>query len=105
MPEAQGIDRERGARLGGEKGGDGFRRGRGRGPAVDRAPAAETSDGGAVRAARVFGTRRTAVLRRGVGGVIKVGERRGQFDDRLEVEPVRHVLGCSAGRQRNFFRA
>jgi hypothetical protein len=31
-------------------------------------------------------------LRRGLGGISKAGERRRQFDERLEVEPVPDVL-------------
>jgi hypothetical protein len=99
MPQAQRVDREFGARLGGEKGRNRLRRGRERDPAVNPAPAAEASDGGAVGAARVFRTRGAPVLRRGVGGVIKARDRRRQFDDRLEVEPVPDVLGRSVGRQ------
>jgi hypothetical protein len=69
---------------------------------VDRKIAARLGgDGRAVGAARVFGMRRAPVLRRGVGGIIKAGDRRRQFDDRLDLEPVPDVLGCRAGRQRD----
>ena len=100
MPQAQRVDREFGARLGGEKGRNRLRRGRERDPAVNPAPAAEASDGGAVGAARVFRTRGAPVLRRGVGGVIKARDRRRQLDDRLEVEPVADIVRRRIGRQR-----
>jgi hypothetical protein len=60
-------------------------------------PGAKPSDGGAVGAAGVVGARGEAVLRGGLGRVGKAGDRGRQFDDRLEVEPVRHLLGCGAG--------
>jgi len=97
MAQAQRIDREPGMRLGGEKRRDRLRRCRQRIPPVFGAPRAEPRDGGAVGAAGVFGARRAAVLRRGLGGVRKARDRRRQFDDRLEVKPVRDVVGCGAG--------
>ena len=89
VAQAQCVDRELVARLGGEKRGDGLGRGRQRGLAVRRAPLGEARDGGAVGAARVFRPRGAPVLRGGVRGVGKARGRRRQFDDRLEVEPVR----------------
>jgi hypothetical protein len=101
VAQAQRVDRKIAARLGGEKRSDRLGRRRQCGPAVDPAPVAETGDGRAVGAARVFGTRRAPVLRRGVGGIIKAGDRRRQFDNRLEVEPVPDILWRRAGRQRD----
>ena len=71
MPQAQRVDRELRTRLGGEKGGDGFRRRRQCRPAVDRTPVGERGDRRAVGAAHVFRTGGAAVLRRGVGGIGK----------------------------------
>jgi hypothetical protein len=43
--------------------------------------------------------RNATVLRRGIGRVVKAGDRRRQFDDRLEIEPVPDVFRHGAGRQ------
>jgi hypothetical protein len=99
VPQAQRVDRELGARLGREKRGDGLGSRRQCGPAVVRAPVAKTRDRRAVGATCVFRTRRAAVLRRGIGSVVKARDRRRQFDDRLEIEPVPDVFRRGAGRQ------
>jgi hypothetical protein len=62
VPQAQGVDREFGARLGGEKGGDGLGGGRQGGPAVGRTPFGEPRNAGTVGAARVFRTRGAPVV-------------------------------------------
>ena len=107
MAQAQGVDGELGARLGGEKCRDGFGGGRQSGPVVGRTPFGEPRDAGTVGAARVFRTRGAPVLRGSVGGPGKARDRRRQFGDRLEVEPIPDVLGRGAGRQwhRKFLRA
>jgi hypothetical protein len=99
VPQAQRVEREIAARLGGEKRRDRLGRRRQSGAAVNRAPVRETGDGRAVGAARIFRTRCAPVLRRRLGSVVKAGHRCGQIDDRFEVEPVPDIVWRGAGRQ------
>jgi hypothetical protein len=61
------------------------------------APRAKPGDSGAVGATGIFGARRAAVLLGGLGGVDKAGDRRRQFEDSREVEPVRQLVWGGAG--------
>jgi hypothetical protein len=107
VPQAQRVDREFVVRVGREKRGDGLGRGRPCGLCLGRAPSRRTGRRPRGRRSACFRPATPAVLRGGVGRVIKAGDRCRQFDDGLEIEPVGDVIGRAPGipRRVNILRA
>ena len=99
MAQTQGIDREPPARLGREKCGDGFGRGRQCGLAMHGAPFGEGRHSGTVGPPCIDGPGGAPVIGGGCFGLGETQRRRRQLDNGFELEPVAHRIRVRAGRQ------